>query len=228
MPIRTVLLDAGGVLVFPNWDRVSRVCQAHGIPVSPAALRQAEPRIKFAIDQAAGQAASSDAARFIDYLGGVLHEAGVPASPERDAALADVRAYHAAENVWESVPPDVFVALDRLKAIGLTLAVASNANGTIHRCLDRVGLAPYFDVICDSFVEGVEKPDPRFFQLILERSGGDADTTLHVGDLYHVDVIGARRAGLRALLLDQHDMYGAFDADRIRSLAELVERFDHT
>ena len=35
-------------------------------------------------------------------------------------------------------------------------------------------------------------PDPRFFDIALERSGARRETTIHVGDLYHVDVVGAR------------------------------------
>ena len=98
----------------------------------------------------------------------------------------------------------------------------SNANGILQRMFDRVGLTPYFHAICDSCVEGVEKPDPRFFRIVLERAGGRPETAMHVGDLYHVDVLGARRAGIRPLLLDPHGLYERFDVPRIHSLAELV------
>ena len=100
----------------------------------------------------------------------------------------------------------------------------SNANGTLHRAFDRLGLTTSFDVIFDSHSEGVEKPDPRFFQIALERSGADAATTMHVGDLYHVDVAGARAAGLTPALLDVGGLYPDCDCLRVRSLTELVER----
>ena len=64
------------------------------------------------------------------------------------------------------------------------------------------GSPRYFDHILDSWVEKVEKPDPRFFTRALERAGADPATTLHVGDLYYVDVRGARAAGLEAWLFD--------------------------
>ena len=57
------------------------------------------------------------------------------------------------------------------------------------------------DLILDSALEGIEKPDPRFFQLALDRSGAQAERTVHVGDLYHVDVTGARAAGRMTTLL---------------------------
>ena len=55
--IETVLLDAGGVLVFPNWDRVSDIFKAHGVDVSADALRAAEPQAKFTVDTTYGAAA---------------------------------------------------------------------------------------------------------------------------------------------------------------------------
>ena len=80
----------------------------------------------------------------------------------------------------------------------------------------------YFSVICDSHVEGVEKPDRRFFEILVARAGGRPETTLHVGDLYHVDVVGARSAGLQTMLLDPHHLYAGFDVTRVKSLDQLV------
>ena len=62
----------------------------------------------------------------------------------------------------------------------------------------------------------------RFFEIVLERCGGRPETTLHVGDLYHVDIVGARNTGLTAMLLDRHDQYAEFDVERMRTLGELV------
>jgi putative hydrolase of the HAD superfamily len=219
--IDTLLLDAGGVLTFPNWDRVSDILQRHGIAVSGNVLRAAEPQAKFAIDTAQTVAATSDADRGSRYFHLTFDAAGVPGGDVRQAALHDVWAYHQTYNLWEHVPADVFAALDRLRATGITMAIASNANGVLQRMFDRVGLTPYFHTICDSWVEGAEKPDPRFFQIVLARAGGRPETALHVGDLYHVDVIGARAAGIEPLLLDPHGLYEAYDVRRIATLSEL-------
>ena len=71
-----------------------------------------------------------------------------------------------------------------------------------------------------------EKPDPRFFHIALERSGADAATTMPVGDLSHVDVAGARAAGLTPALLDVGDLYPECDLPS-RALAErLVDALD--
>ena len=223
-PLDTLFLDAGGVLVFPNWDRVSDTLARHGAQVASHALMAAEPYAKFAIDQSIRTGHSSDSQRMWWYMELVLENAGVTLNEATAEALTELRAYHAEHNLWEYVPPDVPAALDRLAQLGLRLVVVSNANGALHRLFDRVNLTRYFACICDSWLEGVEKPDPKFFQIAMNRSGASADTTMHVGDLYHVDVVGARNSGLRQMLVDPHDLYRDYDADRVRSLAELVDR----
>jgi putative hydrolase of the HAD superfamily len=102
----------------------------------------------------------------------------------------------------------------------------SNANGTLHRAFDRLGLTPLLDVVFDSFLEKVEKPDPRFFQIALDRAGSSASSTIHVGDIYHVDVVGARAAAIRPVLLDPAGLYPDADCARIRKLSELSALVD--
>jgi putative hydrolase of the HAD superfamily len=221
--LQTLFLDAGGVLVFPNWQRVSETLARHGVTASPASLLAAEPRAKFAIDQSIRRAESTDSQRAWWYMELVLEQAGVALNGATAAALEELRRYHAEHNLWEYVPDDVAPALERLAGLGLTLVVVSNANGVLHRMFDRVGLTRHFHSICDSCVEGVEKPDPRFFRIALERSGAQAETTMHVGDLYHVDVAGARAAGLRHMLLDPYGLYADYDAERVATLDELAD-----
>ena len=101
--------------------------------------------------------------------------------------------------------------------------VVSNSNGRARRILRRTGIEPHVDLVIDSQEEGVEKPDPRIFQRALERAGARPESTLHVGDLFHTDVVGARGAGLRAVLLDLGGLYHDHDCERVASLAELAE-----
>jgi HAD superfamily hydrolase (TIGR01549 family) len=224
--IKTLFLDAGGVLIFPNWTRVSEGLAAHGVRVDPAVLAAAEPHAKLQIDNATTIASSTDSTRTFPYFNLVLEHAGIAQGPATDAALVELRAYHDAHNLWETVPGDVMPALARFRRLGLRLVVVSNANGTVHRCFDRCGLTPCFDVVLDSHVEGVEKPDRRFFDIALERSGAVPETTMHVGDIYHVDVVGARNASIQPMLLDPCDLYGGADCPRVRSLGELAERLE--
>ena len=224
MPIELLSLDAGGVLLFPNWERISDTFARHGIHVSADALREADPYGRFAVDTAERVAVTSDADRGSMHFRTMFERAGVPADLDVQPVLDDLWAYHSAHNLWEYVPPDVVPALDRLASTGLTLAIGSNANGIIHRVFERTGLIRYFSVICDSRVEGVEKPARRFFEILVNRAGGRPETTLHVGDLYHVDVVGARGAGLQAMLFDPHDLYAGYDVERVKRLDDLIDR----
>jgi putative hydrolase of the HAD superfamily len=228
MRIQTVFLDAGGVLVNPNWSRVSDALGRHGVGVSSARLADAEPRAKKRLDNGDTIQATTDQQRGWTYFNLVLTEAGVALGDATAAALDELHTYHQTYNLWETVPDEVLPSLAALRAAGLRLVVLSNANGTLHRAFDRLGLTASFDVIFDSFHEGVEKPDPRFFHIALERSGAQAATTMHVGDLYHVDVAGARAAGLTPALLDVADLYPDCDCLRVRSLTELVHALTST
>jgi len=222
MPIQTVFLDAGGVLVNPNWHRVSDALARHGVSVTAERMAEAEPRAKKRLDTGDTIRATNDQQRGWTYFNLVLGEAGVALSDATAAALAELHTYHQTYNLWETVPDEVWPALAALRAKGFRLVVLSNANGTLHRAFDRLGLTSSFDVIFDSHREGVEKPDPRFFHIALQRAGADAATTMHVGDLYHVDVAGARAAGLTPALLDVGGLYPDCDCLRVRSLTELV------
>jgi HAD superfamily hydrolase (TIGR01509 family) len=223
VPIQTVFLDAGGVLVNPNWSRVSDTLARHGVDVAAGVLASAEPHAKRLLDTGETIKATNDQQRGWTYFNLVLNGAGVALSDATAAALAELQVYHREFNLWESVPDEVRPALAVLRARGLQLVVVSNANGALHRAFDRLGLTGEFDVIFDSYLEGVEKPDPRFFQIALDRSGARAETTMHVGDLYHVDVAGARAAGITPALIDVADLYPECDCLRVRSLTALVE-----
>ena len=223
--IETLFLDAGGVLVHPNFDRVAEVLSRHGAPVEGATLRAAEPLAKRDLEDPAFIRASDDDHRGLVYFATVLGRSGVSIDDRVRAALTELRAYHARYNLWETVPMDVVPVLQRLRARGLRLVVVSNANGTLHDHFDRLGLTPLFDAIFDSHREKVEKPDPRFFEIALDRSGSRRETTVHVGDFYEIDVVGARRAGLEAVLLDPTGINADRDCERVATLDELAARF---
>ncbi|MEK6631643.1 MAG: HAD family hydrolase [Acidobacteriota bacterium] len=221
---RTVFLDAGGVLVCPDWTRAAAALASHGVPVAAATLEAAEPFVKRQLDVAPTVRITNDEQRGFLYFDLILKRAGITANADTDAALAELKVFHDQDNTWDSIPDGVVPALQRLRAAKLQIVVVSNSNGTLRRLFDRVGLARHMDVIIDSKEEGVEKPDPRLFHRALQRAGADPAATIHCGDLYEIDVIGARTAGLPAVLLDAAEMYEGVDCPRVRSLGEFADR----
>ena len=218
MATTTILFDAGGTLVFPGFGRIARELAAEGAPADPAALARADARVRFELDRPEIIAATTDGGRFRRYLDALAGAAGLPRMP--DPVFDRLDTYHRVHNLWEEVPPEVPAALDRLRG-RVRMGVVSNANGTVRAKLARVGLAEYFELIVDSHEVGIEKPDPRIFTLALERMGVAPAEAVYVGDLYHVDVVGAAAAGLSAFLLDPFNLYRASPVTRIRSLEEL-------
>jgi len=221
--LRTVFLDAGGVLVFPNWDRIAATLREHGVHVDPAALAAAEPHAKRQLDRPATIRATNDDKRGWLYFEMILERAHVPLTPATAAALAELHRYHQASNLWDLMPDDVLPALRELRRLDLQLVIVSNANGTLASLAERIGLTECVGCLLDSQVEKVEKPDPRFFEIALQRSGARPETTIHVGDLYEVDVLGARAAGITPVLLDAAGLYPDVDCVSVSSLPELVE-----
>jgi putative hydrolase of the HAD superfamily len=211
------------VVLHPNWERVAATLGRHGVAVEASALRAADPRVRHALDVPATVRSTTDASRARSFFGDVLALAGVAPSPGVAAAFAELAEYQARHNLWEHVPSEVPPALRRLREMGLRLALVSNANGTLKRKLATTGLDGHFEVVLDSHEEGFEKPDPRLFRLALDRLGVAPAAAFHVGDLYEVDVVGARAAGLRAVLLDEAGLYAGRDCPRVGSLAELAE-----
>jgi putative hydrolase of the HAD superfamily len=222
--LRLVSFDAGGVLLFPNWARVSEAVARVGIRVSAEALQRADARARFAMDQPLAAGATNNAGHAAMYFGGLLRGAGVDPGPDPGPALAAVRAEHGARNLWEITPPDAGPTLRRLREAGLQLVVVSNSDGRLQSLLDLCGLAEHFVGVVDSQVVGAEKPDPAIFLGVLATLGIEASEAAHVGDFYTIDVLGARAAGMLPVLLDPEGLHEGRDCVRVRGFAEL-ERY---
>lgn len=218
-----LFLDAGGVLVWPNWWRIADTLRRHGVEVAADSLAAADPRVRKMLDAPRQLSGLIDQQRGSKYYEMLLSHSGIglPLSSGAESALADLRHYHATENLWEYVPEFVPPALGELRRMGLKLVVVSNANGTLVKAFHRLGLASLVDIMIDSHEVGIEKPDRRLFDTALERGGADRELTVHVGDFYNIDVVGARNAGLRAVLVDQAGLYAEADCPRIHSIAGL-------
>lgn len=129
------------------------------------------------------------------------------------------------ERFWRpenwAVFPDVIDGMQRLRASGIRVGVLSNAASNLLGFLADLGLLDHCDFSIVSAIEGTKKPDRRIFEIALERAGADAAFTVHVGDMYLEDVLGARRAGLRPLLMDR-GRFGMFP-NHPEAAAELPE-----
>lgn len=231
--VHTVLFDAGNTLVHLDYGFIAELLAAHGHPRSPLEIRRAEYVARAAIDRALAPAAPG-AARpeqllwpgtttpQPSYFDVALEALDVPAG-DVPPIVAALRAHNAEECLWRVVEADTAEVLAALASRGYTLGVISNADGRIEGDLGRLGLRRHFATVVDSHVVGVEKPDRRIFDLALARLGVPPAGALYVGDVFAIDVLGARGAGLTAVLMDALACYpGAVDCPRIARLAELL------
>lgn len=219
MSRKAVLFDAGNTLLFLDYPRLApAVARATAVPLTAESLaRQARPAAR-ALERADG----TDRERASRYLETLFRLAGVPES--RMPVLRDtLLALHLEKHLWGGVLPGTAEALERLRAAGVRLGVVSNSDGRAEEGLEAAGLRGYFEVVIDSQLVGFEKPDPRIFEAALRRMALSPEEVLYVGDLYEVDVVGARRARMDVVLLDPLGNHAGRDVPIAASLAEVVE-----
>jgi len=84
--------------------------------------------------------------------------------------------------------------LDRLRD-RFDLAVVSNFTGNLRPCLTELGLEDCFEVILDSAVVGIEKPDLRLFLTAFDALGRYPEECWMVGDNPFADIAPATRLG---------------------------------
>ncbi len=220
-PTSHVFFDAGNTLVFVNMGLVSEALGRRGARTTPEELWRSEHRVRRELDDPELVRRTTDGSRWDLYFRRIFAGCGITRPGLVTSTIAELRERHAADNIWEVVPHEIPLVLDQLRRRH-RLAVISNSNGTVREKLRRVGLLPYFEVVIDSHEERIEKPDPRIFRRAMERTGARAERSLYVGDFYHIDVAGARAAGMRALLLDPAGFHGDKPVGRIASIAALL------
>ena len=196
-----------------------RVGAALGLPLASDQLAAGAGEAARAMERVGG--ANRDRATV--YLETLFTVAGVPT--ER---LGEVRtclaALHGERHLWSATATGTRATLERLRAAGLRLGVVSNSDGRVEAALTAAGLRDCFEVVIDSALFGSEKPDPAIFRAALEALGVSPDEALYVGDLYEVDVIGARAAGIEAILLLPETTAAPSGVRRVASLAALADQ----
>jgi len=116
---------------------------------------------------------------------------------------------------------DTVPLLDALEKRGVAAVVVSNWSTHLRGILAHQGLLHRFASLVGSCEVGIEKPDPRIFDLALGTLDLAPDEVIHVGDSVAADVEGARASGIRPLLLDRGGRYPDH-SDRIDGLVEVL------
>jgi putative hydrolase of the HAD superfamily len=127
---------------------------------------------------------------------------------------------------------DIDDAVDAVLARGLVTGVLTNGTRVLQEGkLAHLGLLRRIGPVVCAAELGVAKPHPDAFLAACAAVGVPPDQVLYVGDEHAVDVVGARAAGLQAVLIDrgQYDRGEAEPVEepaRIFSLTDLTELLD--
>lgn len=219
-PVEAVLLDAHGTLLAlqPPVPRLTALLQEAGHPHPPG-------RVAAALGaEIAHYRAHHDRGRDPASLAALRRDcaAVLAAGLQGDAPDLDTLTTILLAALRFELLPDALPALDALAARGVALAVVSNWDCSLPEVLAQLGVADRFAAVSVSAVVGAAKPDPAIFADALGRLGVAADRALHCGDRPDADCAGARRAGLRAVLIDRRGALADGDCPRVDSLERLA------
>lgn len=221
--VDVVFLDAGGVLVCPNGEVIVERFAEAGFAVDAELLLAAHYHGVHAIDRAGAAPEVFD-----DYHLAYSTHLGIAGDDVAAAALV-LQGLWERSGLWRQALPWAAEGLAAIAATGVPIVIVSNADGTVADVLGSIGLlqvgpGPGVEVhaIIDSGAVGVAKPDPAIFELALATVGTTPDRAIHVGDAYQYDVLGARAAGVRPVLVDPFDLRADVDCERVASLVEVA------
>ena len=225
---KAVFFDVDFTLIYPGpkfqGEGYRQFCARHGMAVDPARFAQAVLSASHILDQAQDSVYNHQI--FIDYTAHIIRQMG-GSGPEVSECAAEIYQEWAACQhflMYEDVPAGLKALAERRVTIGLI----SNS----HRCLEsfqsHFELDGLIDVAISSSQHGYMKPHPSIFEAALKLGGVTAAEAVMVGDSLSQDIEGARRVGMRGVLVRRSESIE--NADRrfgdvpvIRTLLELPE-----
>ena len=210
---RVIFFDVGNTLLFPNRAKMLAPISEDRHP-SLEQWQALERRTKQEFDDGM-QAGKVDHSFWWTFHTHLLEDLS------QDNGVRDTLVQNTQNSAnWDQILPGTRAALERIAA-KFRIAVISNADGGIERILSRCGIADCFESITDSGIVGIEKPRAEIFEAALKQMKVRAEESLYVGDVYSVDYLGARNAGMDAVLLDVSGAYRHREVARVDSLVQL-------
>ncbi len=170
--VRAVLLDLYDTLVWSEWPK-ARIAWEQRLGIPQSELLRAFVATRPARSVGSFGSPEGDVAA-------VLEEAGVP--PDPAVVREIVRATEEFLRTGVTLYEDSIPALRELRRRGLRTAVVSNCDHTTRPVVERLGLPGEADEVILSFEVRAAKPDPRIYEIALERLGVEAGEAVFVDD----------------------------------------------
>lgn len=228
MGIRAVFFDLGGTLLVMRRDRIfRRVLMEEGHEMSLERIHSSyldvEPRwLSIYGKKAMTPEQTDEAYRDLDEkVFATLYPHESQSEAIRVSRLVRKRWPELQKEIPLTLYPDAEPALAKLREQGYSLGLISNAPADTGSVVEALGLTKYLGVVVISGVVGYSKPHPEIFKIALKEAGVGPTEAVHVGDLYEADVVGARNAGMKGLLIDRDGSGLGLDCPRMKSLSEI-------
>jgi putative hydrolase of the HAD superfamily len=228
MRFRAVFFDVGETLVHPHPsypELFAQVVAAAGHPRSPEAVSDASRVVLRRFSEAARDrdlwTTSPERSRafWTSVYDHMLETLDLPAGDGLADALYGAFTDRANYALFDDVRP----AIDALAPIVDVLGIVSNFEAWLEELLLDLDVRDRFPVRVISGVEGIEKPDPRIYELALERAGVEPADAAYVGDNPEFDVDPPAALGMFPVLVDRRGRHEGFDGARITDLRDLAE-----
>jgi putative hydrolase of the HAD superfamily len=203
---RAVFFDAGHTLLYAHPDLgtvYAETTAALGVRLEPSAFVEAfQPAFRDCAPPGAEASDEQDRAMWREITRRIYGRLPALAPIAFEAWFEALWRRFGEADAWR-LYDDVESALGGLRARGLRLGVVSNWDTRLRGIAEGLGLARLVDFVVISAEAGVRKPDRRIFEAALARAGVAPEEALHVGDLPEEDAEGARRAGIRPVLIER-------------------------
>jgi len=220
-----VFFDVDFTLIHPG-PRFQAVgyhasCASHGIDVD---LARFETAVAGAAAVLTSAAELYDDALYLKYTRRIIELMGGQ-GPALDAVAREIYDEWA-EHHHFSLYEDVAESLRRLRERGVRIGLISNSHRPLDSFQSHFELDGLISVTVSSSEHGFLKPHPRIFQRALDLMSVVASEAVMVGDSLTHDVMGARQAGMRGILIQRGVVSSPHpdDVEVIRSLTELPDR----
>jgi 2-haloalkanoic acid dehalogenase type II len=224
--IDAILFDVGGTLVDlrPTKEEIfQKHLKAHGLDVSAETLTpiltKAERRFDAQTAELNGKNEEPFWEKYDNFVLDSIGYSGERTSFSKDLSDDFARLIPDVANWIEY--PDARPLLEDLIDREFRLGIISNATDLARKVLVNLDLKKYFETLVISAEVGVHKPDQRIFHIAAKELKVPPNRAIYIGDRLAVDVVGARRAGMNAILVDRLGAYEDADCLRIKSLSSL-------
>ncbi len=194
--VRAVTFDFGQTLVAIDPATLVERLSELGIAAEERPILGALGPAFAASDRIVGERGATAAWHaFMDVL---LESAGVHES-DRRRAVPWLFEQQRVRNLWRRPVPGMIKLCRELGAAGVPIGLVTNSEGRAAELVAELGWTDALPVVADSGVLGFEKPAPEIFEWTAARLGVPVGETVHVGDSFPADVMGAIGVGMRAV-----------------------------